>query len=70
MDRELPNSPKFMEARESLPETLRPIYDEMVADYSWFTTKKFGRGYVAYGVLAEMVRGGWRPTEHRKQEEH
>jgi hypothetical protein len=59
---ELPKSPKFREARESLPPTLRPVYDEMVRDYSWCTTKSFGRGYVAYAVLAEMVRMGWRSS--------
>ena len=58
----LPQSPKFREARESLPFELRSVYDEMVRDYSWCTTKTFGRGYVAYAVLAEMVRMGWRPT--------
>lgn len=58
----LPQSPKFLEARAGLPEELRPIYDEMVADYSWYTTKQYGRGYVAYAVLAEMVRAGWRPS--------
>jgi hypothetical protein len=58
MNEELPRSPKFLEARLSLPEELRPIYDQMVADYSWCTTKSYGRGYVAYAVLAEMVRMG------------
>lgn len=63
MPTDLPSSPRFREAREGLPEELRPVYDEMVADYSWLTTKTFGRGYVAYAVLAEMVRIGWRPTK-------
>ena len=58
----LPKSPKFLEARESLPEELRPVYDEIVTDYSWCTIKRYGRGYVAYAVLAEMVSMGWRPT--------
>ena len=58
----LPTSPKFLEARESLSPELRPIYDEMVREYSWCTTKSFGRGYVACAVLAEMVRMGWCPT--------
>jgi hypothetical protein len=62
----LPNSPKFHEAREGLPEELRGVYDQMVADYSWCTAAKYGRGYVAYAVLADMVRMGWRPTESGK----
>ena len=62
----LPQSPKFREARESLPPELQSVYDEMVRDYSWCTTKSFGRGYVAYAVLAEMVRMGWRPTHEAR----
>lgn len=74
MDSGLPQSPKFLEAREGLQEELRPIYDEMVTDYAWYTTKNYGKGYVAYSVLADMVRAGWRPTERRestmRQPEH
>jgi len=62
----LPQSPKFLEARESLPPELQPIYDEIVTDYSWCTTKSYGRGYVAYAVLAEMVRLGWHPTSSQR----
>lgn len=69
MDSGLPQSPKFLEARDGLPEELRPIYDEMVTDYSWYTTKHYGRGYVAYSVLAELVRAGWRPSAREKVKE-
>jgi hypothetical protein len=64
----LPQSAKFLEARHSLPDELRPIYDEMVADYSWCTTKNYGRGYVAYSVLADMVRAGWRPSARQRKQ--
>jgi len=52
---------KQKEARDSLPEELRPLYDELVADYKFATFKRHGRGYVAYMVLADLVRVGWRP---------
>ena len=56
-------SEKYQAARDSLPEELRDVYHQLVAEYSFHTTVKYGRGYVAYEVLAELVRSGWRPTE-------
>lgn len=54
-----PQSAKFLEARDGLPEEFRSIYEEMVTHYAWYTAKKFGRGYVAYALWAdEMVRAG------------
>jgi len=29
----------------------------------YHTEKRYGRGYVAYTVLADLVRDGWRPPE-------
>lgn len=55
-------SEKFQKARATLPENLRPIYDEFVTQYAFHTTRLFGRGYVAYEVLASLVRDGWRPA--------
>lgn len=56
-------SEKFMEARGSIPEELREIYDQLVDEYHFATIQKYGSGYVAYPVLAELVRLGWRPTD-------
>ena len=56
-------SPKYLEARESLPEELHAVYDQLVGEYSFLTEVKYGRGYVAYSVLAELVRRGWRPPD-------
>lgn len=53
-------SPKFLEARNRLPEELRPIYDEMVEEYRFYALKHYGRGWVAYSVIAELVKSGWR----------
>lgn len=60
------DSPKYQEARDGLPEELRPIYDELVADYASFTFKAYGAGYVAYKVIASLVLEGWRPSARRK----
>jgi len=60
------DSPKYQEARDGLPEELRPIYDELVADYASFTFKAYGAGYVAYKVIAALGLEGWRPSARRK----
>lgn len=59
-------SEKDQEARDSLPEELRAAYDELVTDYRWSTVKRYGTGYVAYSVLADLIRAGWRPTAKEK----
>lgn len=62
-------SQKDQEARDSLPEELRDVYDALIADYRWSTVKRYGTGYVAYSVLADLIRGGWRPTAREKPSE-
>lgn len=56
------DSPKFLEAEAKLPEDLRGMYRQTVEQYEFLTHVKYGRGYVAYEVLAEMVLAGWRPS--------
>ena len=56
-------SEKFIKARAGLPDKLKPIYDELVTQYAFHTTRLFGRGYVAYEVLASLVRDGWQCTD-------
>lgn len=55
-------SPKALTARNTLPEELRPIFDQMVEEYSFYALKHYGRAWVAYMVIAELVRDGWRPS--------
>jgi hypothetical protein len=57
------NSPKYISAKNSLPKSLQPIYDQLVDEYAFHTTKHYGRGYVAYQVLANLVKDGWSPHE-------
>ena len=56
------SSSKFKEAEAMIPEKLRPVYKRLVEEYEFVTHSYYGRGYVAYRVLAELVLGGWRPT--------
>jgi hypothetical protein len=62
-------SEKHERARNSLPDELKPAFDELVADYKFATIQQFGKGYVAYGVLAELVRIGWRFMGEPKKSE-
>jgi hypothetical protein len=57
---ERPRSEKHELARKSLPEELGPVFDDLVTDYKFAATKQHGSPFVSYGVLAEMVRLGWR----------
>lgn len=56
------DSPKYQEAEARVPDELRGVYRQMVEQYEFVTHVKYGRGYVAYEVLAEMVLAGWRPS--------
>jgi len=53
-------SEKQVEARNSLPEELKPVFDDFVADYKYAATMRHGRPYISYIVLADMIRAGWR----------
>jgi len=53
-------SEKYKEARNSLSDELKPIFDELVSHYKYATMRRHGRGYVSYIVLAELVKAGWR----------
>jgi len=62
-------SEKQVEARNSLPEELKPVFDDFVADYKYAATCRYGKPYISYIVLADMVRAGWRlSAESSKQE--
>ena len=53
-------SEKHELARNSLPDALKPIFDDFVADYKFAGIKHHGSPFVSYIILAEMVRAGWR----------
>lgn len=53
-------SEKHELARNSLPDKLRPVFDDFVADYKFCAMKRHGSPFVSYTVLADMVRAGWR----------
>ena len=53
-------SAKREEARNSLPDELRPAFDDLVADYKYAATLRHGKPYISYTVLADLVKAGWR----------
>ena len=52
---------KFEQVRESLPEELRPFYEEMAASYAFYSLKYHGREFVSYQIIADLIKEGWRP---------
>ncbi|MHC4924482.1 MAG: hypothetical protein ACYTG4_10465 [Planctomycetota bacterium] len=50
------------ELRESLPEELRTILDELAEDYKFYSIVHHGRAFVSYKILADLVKLGWRYT--------
>jgi len=58
-------SAKYKEAEAILPDDLKPIFKRFVQEYEYLTMLHFGRGYVAYRILAELILAGWRPSAER-----
>ncbi len=61
-----PKSQKYISAKNTLPKNLQPIFEQLVDEYIFYTNKHYGGGYVAYKVLADLVKDGWRPPERDK----
>lgn len=67
MSSEEHRSEKHEASRNSLPDELKPIFDDLVTDYRFAATAHHRSPFVSYLVLADLVRAGWRlsakPTE-------
>jgi len=48
------------EIRSQLPEHLRQEYDMLVSDYRFAAHVRYGKRFVSYMVLADLIRAGWR----------
>ncbi len=55
-------SEKHEIARNSLPDELKPLFDQFVEDYKFAGTIHHGSPFVSYMILAEMIKAGWRPS--------
>ena len=58
-------SDKYTEAEAILTDDLKPIFKRFVEEYEYLTMLHFGRGYVAYRILADLILAGWRPSAER-----
>lgn len=47
-------------ARDTLPDDLKPVFDNFVSNYKYVATLRHGKPYISYIVLADMVKAGWR----------
>ena len=64
-----PRSEKHELARRSLPEDLRPIFDEFVEDYKLAGLKHYDTPFISYLIAAEMVLFGWRHVDRPMKQE-
>ncbi|GEM_PF-2739735 len=62
------NSEKYLKAKAKLPKELHDIYTQMVDEYAYHALQLYGRNWVAYDVIAELVLGGWRPPDGKSRE--
>lgn len=53
-------SEKYEEARSSLPENLRPIFEQLYDEYRFAAQLHCGQPFVSPKVIAELVKAGWR----------
>ncbi len=60
-------SKKKDEALRTLPEDLRPVFEELVIDYQGFAMNHHRMPFVSHVVLADLVREGWRRTAERRE---
>lgn len=48
-------SEKHEAARRSLPDDLKPVFDDLVGDYRFYATKYHGSPFVSYVVLSRTA---------------
>lgn len=56
-------TPNYRESENGLPPELRPLFRRLVDEYKFIAHLRYGRGWVAYKVLADLIRAGWRPSD-------
>ena len=49
-----------MEARNSLPDDLKPVFDQLREDYQTSSLELVGWGQPSNVILADLIRKGWR----------
>lgn len=49
-------------AFESLPPELHEVFQRLISEYQYHCILRYGKPFVSYIILADMIRSGWRPT--------
>jgi hypothetical protein len=47
------------EAREALPEELRPVFDKLCEDTINWSEYYYGSRFISYSIIKELVETGW-----------
>jgi hypothetical protein len=50
----------YLKAEAMLPPELRPIFEQLLAEYQFASVKHHGRAFSSPRVIAELVLMGWR----------
>lgn len=59
---------KKNEARESLPEELRPTFDKLCVETLSWSQYYYNTNFISYSIIKELVRDGWTKTPVRVDE--
>ena len=60
-------SKKFLEAYQTLPSSCKTAFVQLVDDYQFAAHTGGGFPWVAYNIVAELVRVGWRRSAEPAQ---
>jgi Arc/MetJ-type ribon-helix-helix transcriptional regulator len=58
--------PGYLRVLATLPEELQPFYQTLVDEYKFHAFVRYGRAWVAYEVIADLIKSGWRPTDPQR----
>lgn len=53
-------TPTYLKAEETLAPELRPLFEQLTAEYRFAAMKHHGRPFASPMVIAELIRMGWR----------
>lgn len=67
MKEKVKRSKKFLEAYQTLPPSCRVAFVQLADDYQFAAHVGGGFPWVAYGIIAELVKVGWRRSAEPSQ---
>jgi hypothetical protein len=54
-----PKRLKKAEAREALPEPLRPVFDKLCEETLYWSQYYYGSTFISYSIIKTLVEDGW-----------